>query len=84
MNIKIPSNILPKIKNQIRIDKSFVKNVEKSYVKNIEKSYVKNVENIPTYKKNHQDFMVDYYQSILPVTTRYFNCMDEYYKNKKK
>ena len=37
-------------------------------------------------KKNevsHQDFMIDYYQNTLPVTTRYFNAIEKYRKEKK-
>ena len=43
---------------------------------------VSKVNDIPMHKKNHQEFLVDYYQSSLPVTTRYFDCMKEFHQKK--
>ena len=43
---------------------------------------VSKVDDIPMHKKNNQEFLVDYYQSSLPVTTRYFDCMKEFHQKK--
>lgn len=40
------------------------------------------VDDILMHKKNHQYFLVDYYQSSLSVTTRYFDCMKEFHQEK--
>ena len=47
------------------------------------KTIIKNKEILnkaTTPEKSHQEFLVDYYQNILPVTTRYLNAIEDFKK----
>ena len=61
--------------------KKFIKTNSKILVNNRSLIKPKNYSKIKQIsKKNHQEFLVDYYQHTIPITIRYLNAIQEYKK----